>query len=183
MPLCWHPKAARIASSCRSSPASARSSDIFSASNRTPAVIWVVKPPMRAIVVFLRRKQTEGTWIQRTNLLATIAPYWLIAAAVLSLIALGICDGKDRILASVRFAQVDRPHRLCRDHRPSGMAPKNRLPQPVRPFSRFEHLGRFAPDALACTVALLTGMLYSGASGHGIRHFWLALYFLGTGLC
>lgn len=110
---------------------------------------------------------------------ATIALHWLIAAAILSLIALGIY-----------MVQTESWH-LYDLHKSIGLIAfaaivarvawrlKNRLPQPVRTPSRFEHLAASAAHwtLLACTVALpLTGMLYSGASGHGFGIFGWRLF-------
>lgn len=56
---------------------------------------------------------------------------------------------------------------------------KNGLPVPVRPLNRFEHGAALWMHRLllACTVLMpLTGMLYSGASGHGFGVFSLELF-------
>ncbi len=56
---------------------------------------------------------------------------------------------------------------------------KNGLPKPVREFGRFEHLAAKAVHWLLLlgTLAMpLTGMLFSGASGHGFGVFGVELF-------
>jgi cytochrome b561 len=51
---------------------------------------------------------------------------------------------------------------------------RNGLPQPVRPFSKFEHAASKAVHwlLLICIVVMpITGMIYSGASGYGLGIF------------
>jgi len=56
---------------------------------------------------------------------------------------------------------------------------KNGFPEPARPLSRFEHLAALwmHKALLACTLLMpITGMLFSGASGHGFGFFGLKIF-------
>lgn len=109
----------------------------------------------------------------------TIGLHWLVAICILSLIAIGIYMVKTeswhlyhlhKSIGSLVFAAiiVRVVWRL-----------KNGLPEPVRQFSKFEHLASNTVHylLLICTVAMpVTGMIYSGASGHGFGIFNLAIF-------
>ncbi len=105
--------------------------------------------------------------------------HWSIAAVILGLIGVGI------------YMVQTETYPLYHLHKSIGLLVflaivpravwrlKRGLPHPVRPFSRVEHLGAQIVhwSLLACTVAMpLTGMLYSGASGHGFGIFALDLF-------
>lgn len=109
----------------------------------------------------------------------TIALHWLVAISSIGLIGLGL------------YMVNKEAWHLYHWHKSIGLLVfgviivrviwrlKNGLPQPVRPFSRLEHLGAMAAHwlLLLCTLAMpLFGMLYSGASGHGFGIFSLALF-------
>ena len=56
---------------------------------------------------------------------------------------------------------------------------KNGFPEPARPLGRFEHLAALwmHKALLACTLLMpITGMLFSGASGHGFGFFGLKIF-------
>ncbi|NVD69358.1 cytochrome b [Duganella sp. BJB1802] len=104
----------------------------------------------------------------------TIVLHWLVATSIIGLIALGIY-----------MVETESWH-LYDIHKSIGLLAfaailarlawrwRNGLPQPVRPVSRLEHVTAVAAHVvlLVLTVVLpLTGMLYSGASGHGFGIF------------
>lgn len=104
----------------------------------------------------------------------TIVLHWLVAASIIGLIALGIY-----------MVETESWH-LYDIHKSIGLLTfvailarlawrwRNGLPQPVRPMSRLEHVTAVAAHVvlLVLTVVLpLSGMLYSGASGHGFGIF------------
>ena len=109
----------------------------------------------------------------------TIVLHWLVAVCVLSLSAVGLYMVRTdawplydthKSIGVIVFAAV-----LAR----VGWTSRNGLPKPVREFSRLEHAGATIVHALllACTVALpITGMAFSGASGHGFGVFGLPLF-------
>ena len=109
----------------------------------------------------------------------TIALHWLVAAGVLSLAGLGLYMVRreawplydvHKSIGLVLFAVI-----LLR----VGRTWRNGLPRPVRPLSRLEHAGAKVAHGLllACTVVMpITGMIYSGASGHGFGIFGLELF-------
>lgn len=109
----------------------------------------------------------------------TIALHWLVAASIIGLIALGIY-----------MVETETWH-LYDIHKSIGLLTfaailtrlawrwRNGLPQPVRPVSRLEHVTAAAAHLvlLILTVVLpVTGMLYSGASGHGFGIFDWAIF-------
>ncbi|RFP12004.1 MULTISPECIES: cytochrome b [unclassified Duganella] len=104
----------------------------------------------------------------------TIVLHWLVAASIIGLIALGIY-----------MVETESWH-LYDIHKSIGLLTfvailarlawrwRNGLPQPVRPVSRLEYVTAVAAHVvlLILTVVLpLSGMLYSGASGHGFGIF------------
>ncbi len=108
-----------------------------------------------------------------------IALHWLVAAGVLSLAVLGLYMVRreawplydvHKSIGLLLFAVI-----LLR----VGRTWRHGLPMPVRPLSRLEHAGAKAAHGLllACTVAMpITGMIYSGASGHGFGIFGFSLF-------
>ncbi len=104
----------------------------------------------------------------------TVALHWLVAAGMISLICLGLY-----------MVRTESWH-LYDIHKSIGLLLfiailarlawrlRNGLPQPVRPMSRGEHLIATAAHCLllVMTVVLpVTGMMYSGFSGHGFGIF------------
>ncbi|MYM87927.1 cytochrome b [Rugamonas sp. FT82W] len=104
----------------------------------------------------------------------TIVLHWLVAATIIGLIALGIY-----------MVETESWH-LYDIHKSIGLLAfiailarlawrwRNGLPQPVRPMSRLEHVTAVAAHVVLLTLTVvlpLTGMLFSGASGHGFGIF------------
>lgn len=109
----------------------------------------------------------------------TIVLHWLVAAGVLALAGVGLYmvrkkawplyDTHKSIGLLVFVAILARAARIWR----------NGLPTPVRQFTRLEHAAASTVHGLllACTLALpITGMIFSGASGHGFGVFGLQLF-------
>jgi cytochrome b561 len=109
----------------------------------------------------------------------TILLHWLVAAGVLSLAGVGLYMVRaqawplydiHKSIGLVVFVAI-----LAR----VAWTWRNGLPEPVRALTRREHAAASTVHGLllACTVALpVTGMLFSGASGHGFGVFGVALF-------
>ena len=109
----------------------------------------------------------------------TIVLHWLVAGGVLSLAAIGLYMVRQeawplydmhKSFGLLVFVAI-----LAR----AAWTWRNGLPAPVREFSRQEHAAASTVHGLllACTIALpITGMLFSGASGHGFGLFGWELF-------